>query len=440
MKKVLSTVVALGLVAGLATTASAVEFKMSGNYLVEGAYLSNSYGAGLYLEEDAGENTPSDAYFMHTFEIKPTMKVNDKISMSATIRVADDTFWGGQTGGDVTSNVNTTANTHNDFYVHHLYMDYASPIGKMRFGRTPAGPFGTSFMDPDSRGNRVMLWPSFLASGPWSTLFFLQQVKDTARNLSTPSVGYESDADNSKYVARVFYKTDSLDSGLSYEVTDDQATLATTSDVKQALIVYGKYKMDNYFANVEIQHFFGEKDLDVGTDRDYDSWGGMLEVGAKVDALTPSLMYFYGQGQQLNENDVENHLGTAGTGDLFEPLYILTGRHTGMLNNDVFTGNTTAMSRDGVHAVIAAADYAVSNQLTLHGAIAWAKADEVQTAGQDDEYGWEYNIGAAYKLLDNLTYEAHFGYLDTGDYFRGTPTTDNTENVYILTHSLTMTF
>jgi opacity protein-like surface antigen len=99
------------------------------------------------------------------------------------------------------------------------------------------------------------------------------------------------------------------------------------------------------------------------------------------------------------------------------------------------------MTTAGVHAVIAAADYAVSNQLSLHGAIGWAQADEEQAVGQDDEYGWEYNVGAAYKLLDNLTYEAHFGYLDTGDFFNGAGNTpDITENVYVLTHSLTMTF
>ncbi|MFQ6757467.1 MAG: hypothetical protein D9V46_06445 [Deltaproteobacteria bacterium] len=420
---------------------------MSGTYLVEGAYLSDSRGAGLDVTEAAGENSPSDAYFMHTFEIRPTMKVNDKITMAANIRVADDTFWGGQAGGDLTSNSTTTAGTHNDFYVHHLYMDYASPIGKMRFGRTPAGPYGTSYLDPDSRGDRVMLWPSFLASGPVSTLFFIQKITDAARDLTAPDATHQSDEDSTKYVGRVYYKTANLDSGLSYEVTDNQVT-NTADDVKQAVIVYGKYKMDNFFANGEVQHFFGSKDYDhalVATaDQDYDSWAAMLQVGAKFDALTPSLMYFYAQGQEMNENDIENHLGTAGTGDLFEPLYILTGRHTGMLNNDIYSGgvgsNMRNMSAAGIHAVVAAADYAVSNQLSLHGAIAWAQADEEQVVGQDDEYGWEYNIGAAYKLLDNLTYEAHFGYLDTGDFFKSTPTTDDTENVYILTHHLTMTF
>ena len=438
MKKVLSTVAALGLVAGLASTAAAVEFKMSGKYMVEGAYLSDARGAGVYVTEAAGENTPSDAYWLHTFEIRPTMKVNDKVSMFSTIRLADDTFWGGQPGGDVAGGNTLSTSTTNNVYVHKLYMEYASPIGQTRIGRVGAGDYGTTFMDFDQRADRVILWPSFLASGPVTTQFYIQKSTDQFQTYTD-----SSDTDSDKYVARVYYKSENLDAGAEYAYANNMSALAV-NDRKQNLAAYGKYKMDNYFANAELIHYFGSKDTDPATSVDYDSWAGMLHVGAKIDALTPSLMYFYAQGQDKNSTDIENALVTtgasAGTGDMFEPLYILTGRHTGMLNNDLFSGYTSAMSRDGVHAIVLAADYAVSNQLTLHGAIGWAKADEVQIAGQDDAYGWEYNVGAAYKLLDNLTYEAHFGYLATGDYFNAGGATDITNNVYLLTHSLTMSF
>jgi len=371
------------------------------------------------------------------------MKVNDKISMSSTIRLADDNFWGTQ--GDL--NGTNTGGSAGDVEVWHLYMDYASPIGKMKLGRTSAGGYGTAFRDYDGRGNRVMLWPSFLAGGPVSTLFYVQKGTD---DFQTAGSLDETDTDNDTYVARVYYKTDNLDSGIHYGYGNDM-TVDTKSTRKQELSAYGKYKMDNFFVNAELTHFFGEVDNDAaGTlDRDYDSWAGMLQVGGKFDALTPSMMYFYASGQDMNETaanggDMEAALSaTTGTGDLFEPLYILTGRHTGMLNTDLFAGNTAIMSTAGVHAVVAAADYAVSSQLNLHGAIGWAQADEAEIAGytnRDDDYGWEYNVGAAYKLLDNLTYEAHFGYLDTGDYFKSTATADDTENVYLLTHSLTMTF
>ena len=456
MKKVLSTVAALGLVAGLASTAAAVEFKMSGKYMVEGAYLSDSRGAGVVTTEAATVSNPTDAYWLHTFEIKPTMKVNDKVSMSSVIRLADDSIWGSQTAGDVNSTGTKVGGTTGDVYVHQLYMDYASPIGNVRLGRTPAGTYGTNFMDFDKRANRVMWYPSFLTDGPWSTLLYMEKGTDQ-QTMAASSATYQSDKDSTKLVARVYYKNDSLDSGIHYaygrNMTEATKFLDVSTpsikDVKDELTVYGKYKMDNYFANAELTHYFGKVDWTTSTHNDYDSWAGMLQVGGKFDALTPSLMYFYAQGQDRTSTDLEAALvgstvAGSGTGDQFEPLYILTGRNTGMLNTDIFSGNTGNLATAGVHAIVAAADYAVSNQLTLHGAIGWAKADEkvtsAGTATLDDSYGWEYNLGAAYKLLDNLTYEAHFGYLATGDYFNGNSTTDITKNVYILTHSLTMSF
>jgi len=480
MKKVLSTVAALGLVAGLASTAAAVEFKMSGKYQVEGAYLSSVAlpvagttltNGGVQPTVNATDEAVSDGYWMHTFEIKPTMKVNDKVSMASVIRLADRSFWGNQPGGDAEGTNMATANS--GVYVHQLYMDYASAIGTIRVGRTPAGTYGTDFMDFDQRGDRVMWWPSFLEK-PWSTLFYMQKSTNNNNNYNYATgvlnTSLASDADNTAYVARVYYQTENLDSGLHYQYTNNMtdykqnadlswaaATGAPLSDAKQQLTAYGKYKMDNYFVNGELTHYFGSQDLDTNNattllDKDYDSWAAMIQIGGKFDALTVSGMYFYAQGDDKSQDDeVNNALGTTGTGDQFSPLYILTGRHTGMLNNDIFNGQTAGMSTSGVHAFVLAADYAVSNQLSLHGAVGYAKADEAsQTnfagtyvngyAGRDDSYGWEYNVGAAYKLLDNLTYEAHFGYLATGDYFKSSVAADNTENIYVLTHSLTMSF
>jgi hypothetical protein len=436
MKKIISTAAALGLLAGLATTASAVEFKMSGYYMVEGAYLSDAQaGAGINVVEPAGVDNASDAYWNHTFIVKPTMKVNDKISMGSEMRFADDSVWGNQANGDVATAKGLNSNS--EFTLRALYMDYESPIGKFRVGRVPTGTYGTAYRDSDDgRGDRVIWTPNFL-SKPLSAMFYFQKVTEQY------AINPGSDTDSDAYVARLYYKAEGIDSGLHYQYNNDKTNVGV-NDQKQELSAYAKAKMNNFFANAELTYFFGDKEtIGVGT-RDYDSWAGMLEIGAKIDALTVSGMYFMATGQDPNKtgvnDDMENALGTGGTGRDFEPLYILTGRHTGMLNNDMASPYTNTMSTAGVHGFVAAAKYAVSDKLTLRGAIGYAMADEEQLVGQDDEYGWEYNIGAAYKLLDNLTYEAKAGYLDTGDFFKGANQASNTENVYVLSHSLTMTF
>ena len=43
-----------------------------------------------------------------------------------------------------------------------LYMEWTSPWGKTRFGRTPAGAWGTKFLDNSAQGNRLMWWLNML--------------------------------------------------------------------------------------------------------------------------------------------------------------------------------------------------------------------------------------------------------------------------------------
>jgi len=420
MKKIISTAAALGLLAGLATTASAVEFKISGHYTAEGIYLDkgigHNNGGGVDLNDN---NATADAWYQHSFEIKPTMKVNDKISMLATIRLADNNIWGSQA-----DNSGTMSNN-NDFYVQHLFMDYSSPIGKIRVGRTPAGGYGLAFADTDVSADRIMWWPNFLAK-PWSTLFYIQ--KSTERDSYTTA----SSTDTDHYEARLNYKDDNVDAGVRYGYTNNNSV---ADSEMQSVTAYGIYKMDNFFGKGEVTHNFGNKNSST----DFDTWGGMVQVGGKFGPVTPSLMYFYGSGD--NDGDLNDSEAFGSTGTEFTPLYILTGRNTGLLNPDQANGGGAhaAMAAAGVHGVVLAVDYAASDRLTLRGALGWAKADD-EMSGWDDEYGWEANVGVAYKLLDNLTYEARAGYLDTGDFFKGGDPTENTENVYILTHSLTMTF
>ena len=462
MKKILSTVAALGLVAGVATTASALDFSVSGNYTVEGYYLSDGGSSGMLLQEAAGIDNAPDAYWMHTFAIRPTMKVNDNITMNADIRLATDTVWGNQANGDLsTSPTNdSAAAAHGDVYVHRLYMDYMSPIGKIRVGRTPAGPYGTPFLDTDTRGDRVMWWPSFVPQ-PFNLLVY------TAKVTEADSLAGTADQDRDQYDIWFGYKQDNIDAGVRYELdrqrgNSNPSTTGYTTDIDM-LEAYGVFNFSNMFLATEIAHLGGSAAdyylAAAGTDQDIDAWAGLVQFGAKFGDFSGSVAYVYASGDDdaAATTDREDALALAGgAGSQFTPLYILTGKHMGLLTQDQFTGITVdnqgyGIAQAGVHCLALFGDYQVSDRLSLHGAIAYAQADEAVQAtagvatppsylGRDDEYGWEYDLGAAYKLLDNLTYEAHFGYLDTGDFFNSSATANDAENVYLLSHSLTMTF
>jgi opacity protein-like surface antigen len=80
----------------------------------------------------------------------------------------------------------------------------------------------------------------------------------------------------------------------------------------------------------------------------------------------------------------------------------------------------------------------MSPKMSLSAELGYFAATEEPT-GWDDEFGWEIGIGMGYKLMDNLSYNAHFSYLWTGDFFTEGNSLQ-TEDIYLLAHALSMKF
>jgi len=446
MKKILSAVAALGLVAGVATVATAADFTVTGNYKVEGYYINNVIDADGATDlnnalgrtgtnvlsaggANAFEETGSDSFYMHTFQMLPTMKVNDNITMKSDIRLRKEAMWG--TGDDSGATTNTTVS---GVDVNKIYMEYASPVGKITVGRTPAGAWGSSFLNSATAANRIM-WAPSMVSAPWSALVYTQKTTEAdSQGLAT------NDQDTDQYHVGVGYTTNDAKLAVGYFHNVNGATSTTDYQID----VDGMLKFaGNYFVSGEYAHIGGEK----SATGDWDADGLLLAVGGDFGALSVHGAYVYASGWDGTGNDDEALMNkTKSLGKDFQPLYIFTGDAMGILNHDEKSGlNGTAAvaaSLAGVHCYALIADYKVSDRLTLHGAIAYGKADETAAYGAavDDSFGMEYNVGAAYKLLDNLTYEAHFGYVDAGDFFQMGDATADIQDITLLSHSLTMKF
>jgi hypothetical protein len=442
MKKVLSTVAALGLVAGIATSAAALELKVKGDYLVEGYSITNGMGVlggnGLALAHTAqtGETLrySTDAYFQHKFTINADLKVNDKLTMKTRIRLVDyATIWGAQD--------DTQVGDGNNFAVKRLWMVYKSPIGQWEIGRRPAGSWENTFVNNGTRADRIMWKSGKILGDDFSMYAFYQKSKEVD--------GYTADSDLDSdyyevYGAFTGYGKTSLAYGFKQDKTNDIAggSLVEVSRIKG----YGKYPiMDMLKLEFEFDHLFGDKDLNngMGTQIDIDSWAFMTALDANFGAASANFMYFYISGDENGTTDGESsaYSTTNGTGNDFEPLYILTGTQTSILNNDMGSTNEfgVAARTAGAHGFVAAADFQASEKLGFHGALGYAQAAD-EKEGWDSEYGWEVNAGASYKLLDNLTYNLHFGYLDTGDFFKGPSIARETNSITLWYNNLTMTF
>ena len=445
MKKFLSTAVALGMVAGLAATASALELKVKGKYVADGYYFNSGNGAagdnGLFPwdMENTFRGTPidgmepmNDDWYEHTFRIDPTLIINDKVQVKGDIRLIDsNSVWGSQEdlqrydGGGVR--------------VNKIWLIYDSPIGRWEVGRRPGGAWMNDFVSSGTAADRIM-W-HMPAADAFKGYVFLQKTEELD--------GYFTDLDdndNDYYEIAGGYDTDAVTAwvGLGWKAdkTNDFGTLGSETNMYR-IKFYGDFDInENWTILTEIDWKWGEIDYALAgvQDMDIKSSAAMLGVNMNMGDISGTAAWAYISGD--NENDDENTAYDAnhGMGDDFEPLYILTGSAANVLNGDRGANLVgSGVRQAGAHLLYALVDFKTTEDLTLHGGLGWAQADEAAD-GVDDAYGWELDLGLAYKLYENLTYELHFGWWLVGDFAELGYSDIETNDILMLSHHLSMKF
>lgn len=115
---------------------------------------------------------------------------------------------------------------------------------------------------------------------------------------------------------------------------------------------------------------------------------------------------------------------------------ILNSEHQGAVSW-VETNSHTASSR----GIALSAEYTATDKIALRGAFGitrnlWAP-DSLE---YEQESSWEANLGFIYKLVNHLSYELHFGYMDTGDLFTDQSSYDDVENIIMISNRLSLSF
>jgi len=86
------------------------------------------------------------------------------------------------------------------------------------------------------------------------------------------------------------------------------------------------------------------------------------------------------------------------------------------------------------------ADFSATPDLSLRGAIGITKNRWDAALDSDYDSSWEANLGVIYKLFNNIRYEIHFGYMETGDLFKESNTYTDVESIIMISNKLTMSF
>jgi len=140
------------------------------------------------------------------------------------------------------------------------------------------------------------------------------------------------------------------------------------------------------------------------------------------------------------ENNSKFTVSTKNTSH-FNPLMI-TRTKTDILSSqedrqdqfDYSTGKNFAQS------FALSADFHATPNLAFQGVIGITKNNSISTLNSNFDSSWEANLGVIYKLFNHLSYEMHFGFMDTGDIFKNNNAYSDVESIVMISNQLTMSF
>ncbi len=121
---------------------------------------------------------------------------------------------------------------------------------------------------------------------------------------------------------------------------------------------------------------------------------------------------------------------------------LITGATAELLQEDINTeanlGAGEAQATADVFGV--SANYLATPDLELYGAFGITKCSGSSAFNPEYEASWEANVGVFYRLFNNIRYEVHFGYMDTGDLFKESNTYTDVESIIMISNKLSMSF
>lgn len=166
------------------------------------------------------------------------------------------------------------------------------------------------------------------------------------------------------------------------------------------------------------------------------------------------------QGGLLYANDLKTHrafkvtsydLGAIenfqGNGPLasrsFQPL-LITSTVADILNNEherTISVEETASNVSNISSIALSARLDATDNISLQGALGvtrnlWTP----ELMGDLSGSSWEANLGVIYKFLDKLSYELHFGYLDTGNLFSDRNSYSDVESIIMISNKISLSF
>jgi hypothetical protein len=474
MKKLWLVLLSLGLIMAFSVSAFAVDVKVSGEYFAGGLYLNKTgVESGDYWSGDYGYG--STAFFFQRLRIGTDFIVSPCLKL-VTRFDAMERIWGGQRsgygGGDYygySYGGGTRAEGEN-ISIDLVYIDYTAPIGQFKVGYQLDWVWGTIF-DNWGEGATVGQIQYSKDFGPLTLLAIY--AKETENNVSavSPSGGgfwpaTDQDYDSYRVGAIYNFKGNNVagETGILFSYDRDATGRASYPPAHMSkvymLAPYVKAKIGPVTVQAELEYAFGDvAKIEIPDDAiglpPIDQDVSLGELGVFVDAAANFGMFNVGGSfayisgdDPATQDKVEGGYYITGGLD-WNPCLILFNNdlrfwagwipgHSGSYVNDIMYNTWFFQGRVGVKP---------TPQLDLLLSASYATADHKPSWGPgafpNGTYGTEIDLVGNYKITNNLSYMLGFGYLFTGDLFKGHDFDINPADIqddFILINKLTLTF
>ena len=442
MKRFLVILLALGLIAAFSTSAMAVDVKVSGEYYAAGLYLDKTT-----LKKDSGTDGPSTAFFYQRLRVRTDFVVSPGLTL-VTRFDAMERAWGAQRSDVplVTTLASDSAGTraeNENIAFDWAYVNYQSPIGVFDVGYMNDGATGTIFGDSYAPAGRIKYAYKI---GPAEIKLAYTKIKEASN--TAIYAGNTAAADNDKYGIEGVFSWKSGKAGMQVNYYNYANTRPATTYYKRTYFVVTPYaiaKIGPVSLQAEVNYLTGDQKYEAPSttaDKKLENISGWVDATADFGMFYTGGSIAYVSGTDPSSSDKITG-GILNGGRDWSPCLIMwnyerTNWAGGLAGYDTANQDTAMANgwffqvRGGVKPIAA---------LNIMASVSYANADKKPTAAWlYNDYGYEVDLTATYKITNNLSYMLGAGYLFTGKYYRGATDTNSLNNDYLLINKLTLTF
>jgi hypothetical protein len=257
--------------------------------------------------------------------------------------------------------------------------------------------------------------------------------------------------DNDKYCAAFRYSWKGGEAGVLGGIGRDTTNRPAGNNkaLFYTLIPYAIAQIGPVKIQTEADYFWGKwQEFDLGAgDVKLDNLAAWIDATADFGKFYAGGTFAYLSGDDPGTTDkMEGNAFLNNGGRDWDPCLILfnydrtywagnIAGHDTAVNGSPMTNAWFFQGRLGVRPI---------DKLDIMASVSYANADKKPSAAWlYNDYGYEVDLTATYKITNNLSYMLGIGYLFTGDFFKGynTPGQSNeTVDNYLLVNKLVLTF